>query len=203
MTDPNESNTIEEPTQGQEGEQQPSAADTQQQNQTPPEAQAQAAAEPEQVSAAEQIEQLQAAVQQAQENALRAQAEMQNVRKRSLREVEHARKFALERFMSDLLEVNDSLEKGLEAAEGDLVTAEQLKEGTELTLRILRQVFEKHGLELVDPTGEPFNPELHEAMSLLPSEDQPADSVLHVIQKGFVLNGRLLRPARVIVSREP
>ncbi len=151
----------------------------------------------------QQLEKLQADVQQAQENAMRAQAEMQNVRRRSLREVEQARKFALERFMGDLLEVNDTLEKGLEISEGEQASPEQLKEGTELTLKILRKVFEKHGLQEVDPAGEVFDPELHEAMSMLPSEDQDPNKVLFVIQKGFLLNGRLLRPARVIVASAP
>ncbi|MDJ0656242.1 MAG: nucleotide exchange factor GrpE [Xanthomonadales bacterium] len=164
---------------------------------------AEAEAAPDAASLAEHIEKLQAEVHHAQENAMRAQAEMQNVRKRSLREVEQARKFALERFMSDLLEVNDTLEKGLEVSEGEQASAEQLQEGTELTLRILRKVFEKHGLQEVDPAGAAFDPELHEAMSMLPSEDQEPNTVLFVIQKGFLLNGRLLRPARVIVASAP
>ncbi len=130
---------------------------------------------------------------------LRALAEMDNIRKRAARDIEHAHKFAIDRFANDLIGVKDSLELGL-ASEA---TGEALREGTEATLKLLAKAFEQSGVTEVNPLGEPFNPEFHEAMALQPSADQPADTVAQVVQKGYVLNGRVLRPARVIVTREP
>ena len=132
---------------------------------------------------------------------LRAAAELENVRKRAARDVENAHKFALERFAGDLLAVCDSLEMAL-ATEGE-VSAESMKEGSEATLKLLTTVLQRFGIEEVDPLGEPFDPELHEAMTMQPSEDAEPGSVLTVFQKGYSLNGRLLRPARVVVAAEP
>ena len=132
---------------------------------------------------------------------LRAAAEAENVRKRAARDVEHARKYALESFGRDMLAVKDSLEMGLEAAES--ADADALREGSQATLKLLGGTLERYGIEVVDPVGEPFDPELHEAMSMQPSGDVEPGSVLTVIQKGYTLNGRLLRPARVIVAAEP
>jgi molecular chaperone GrpE len=129
----------------------------------------------------------------------RALAELENVRKRAAREVEQAQKFALERFAGELLGVKDSLDLAL--ATGAQADAKSLLEGTEATLRLLVKVFEQFGIEEVNPVGQPFNPELHEAMAMQESTQVPANHVLQVIQKGYQLNGRLLRPARVIVSR--
>lgn len=140
-------------------------------------------------------------MQRAMDESLRARAEMDNVRKRAARDVERARMFALEKFMGDILDVVDSLERGLAAADGDQVTVEQMKEGTELTFKMLEKVLAKHGLEPVEPEGHPFDPELHEAMSLIPTNDCEPNSVVQVVQKGFVLNGRLVRPARVLVAK--
>ena len=134
---------------------------------------------------------------------LRVRAEADNVRKRAARDAEHARKFALERFMGDLLDVKDSLERGLEAAAGEDASVTQLREGTELTLKMLSKVLDKYALVELDPTGEAFDPELHEALSMLPSPDHQPNTVVSVIQKGYRLNERLLRPARVIVAQEP
>ena len=131
---------------------------------------------------------------------LRAAAEVENVRKRAVRDVENARKFALENFSKELLGVKDSLEMGLAAAES--ADVESLLEGKEATLKLLTTVLERFGVTEVDPEGEPFDPEFHEAMTMQPSEDAEPGSVLTVIQKGYVLNGRLLRPARVIVVAE-
>lgn len=133
---------------------------------------------------------------------LRMQAEMENLRKRLIRDQERSRKFALESIMRDLLQVRDSLERGLEMAQ-DEPSAESLKEGQELTLKILSKVLEDHGLEEIDPRGQPFDPEQHEAMTMQPSAEQPENTVLEVLQKGYRLHERLIRPARVIVSREP
>jgi molecular chaperone GrpE len=130
---------------------------------------------------------------------LRMQAEMENLRKRLQREVDKSRKFALERIMKDLLQVRDSMERGLEMADAS-ATVESLIEGEELTLKMLVKVMEEHGLEVVDPAGEPFDPELHEAMTVIPSKDVAENTVLEVLQKGFKLHDRLIRPARVIVS---
>ena len=130
---------------------------------------------------------------------LRMQADMENQRKRLQREVDKSRKFALERIMKDLLQVRDSMERGLEMADAS-ATVESLIEGEELTLKMLAKLMEDHGLEVVDPVGEPFDPELHEAMTVLPSKDVAENTVLEVLQKGFKLHDRLIRPARVIVS---
>jgi len=131
---------------------------------------------------------------------LRAAAEMDNVRKRAARDVEHARKYALENFGRELLAVKDSLEMGLDAAGS--ADADALREGSEATLKLLTGTLERFGVEEVDPEGEPFDPELHEAISMQPSADVEPGSVLNVVQKGYTLNGRLLRPARVVVAAE-
>ena len=132
---------------------------------------------------------------------LRAAAETENVRKRAARDVEHARKYALEGFGRELLAVKDSLEMGLDAAES--ADAKALREGSEATLKLLSGTLERFGVTEVDPGGEPFDPEVHEAISVQPSAETEPGSVLAVIQKGYTLNGRLLRPARVIVAAEP
>jgi molecular chaperone GrpE len=131
----------------------------------------------------------------------RAVAELDNVRKRAGREVEKAHKFALERFSGELLAVKDSLELGLAA--GEVADVESLKEGSEATLKLLGSVLEQFGVSEVDPEGEPFDPELHEAVVMQPSADMEPGSVLSVFQKGYTLNGRLLRPARVVVATDP
>lgn len=132
---------------------------------------------------------------------LRAVAETDNVRKRAQRDVEAASRYAIERFAAELLEVRDSLELGVAA--GASAEPGRLLEGMEATLRLLNRAFEKSGLSVVDPAGQPFNPEFHEAMATQPTADQPPGTVLAVVQKGYLLNGRLLRPARVLVAREP
>ncbi len=132
---------------------------------------------------------------------LRTLAEMDNVRKRAARDIEQAHKYALERFAAELVGVKDSLELGLAASGAADVKA--LQAGTQATLQLLTKAFEKAGLQEILPAGQPFNPEFHEAMAMQPSADQPPNSVLQVVQKGYLLNGRLLRPARVIVAREP
>lgn len=133
---------------------------------------------------------------------LRMQAEMENLRKRLLRDVERSRKFALERIMKDLLEVRDSMERGLEVAD-ESATVESLREGQQLTLRMLAKVMEDHDLEVIDPKGQRFDPELHEAMTVMPAGDVDENTVIEVLQKGFRLHDRLIRPARVVVSRKP
>lgn len=142
----------------------------------------------------------------ARDRELRALAELENVRKRSLREVDQARKFAVERFAGELLDVKDSLEMALAARASQSAEAGEaggVFAGVEATLKLLVRAFEKAGVVEVVPTGEAFNPEFHEAMVTQPSAEQAPNTVLQVVQKGYVLNGRLLRPARVIVARAP
>lgn len=132
---------------------------------------------------------------------MRSQAEVDNILKRTKRDMENAHKYALEKFVNELLPVRDSLEMGLDHAENEAVDAVKLKEGSELTLRILVQTMEKFNVSQIDPVGEIFDPAMHEAMTMVPSNDVAPNSILEVIQKGYVLNERLIRPARVIVAR--
>ncbi len=132
---------------------------------------------------------------------LRAIAELDNVRKRAAREVDAARLYGVERFAGELLPVADSLALALEtAATADAAT---LREGQGATLRLLMKAFERAGLEEFDPAGQPFDPTRQEAMATRPSGEHPAHTVIQVVQRGWLLNGRLLRPARVIVSVAP
>jgi molecular chaperone GrpE len=145
---------------------------------------------------------LQSQLQESRDGQLRALAEMENVRRRAQRDVEAAHRFAIERFAADLVEVRDTLELGIAAA-GTAPEAAKFVEGAQATLRMLDKAFEKAGVAVLDPTGQSFNPEFHEAMVAQPTADQPPGSVLAVIQKGFTLSGRLLRPARVVIARAP
>ncbi len=133
---------------------------------------------------------------------LRAMAELENVRKRASRDVEKARRFALESFARELLNVRDSLEMGLAAA-AHPADDDPLKQGCKATLKLLSATMEQFGIEEVDPHGEPFDPQQHEAMTMQPSNEAEPGSVLTVYQKGYALNGRLLRPARVVVAQAP
>jgi molecular chaperone GrpE len=132
---------------------------------------------------------------------LRAVAEFDNFRKRSEREIDNARKFAIERFAQELVTVGDALEAGINAGAANPGPA--LMEGAQATLRQLHSAFEKAGIKIIDPLGAPFDPQWHEAMAVQESRDQPPNTVLAVIQKGYSLSGRLLRAARVIVSKAP
>jgi molecular chaperone GrpE len=129
---------------------------------------------------------------------LRAAAELDNFRKRAARDVEQARKFGAERLAAELLAVVDSLEMGLEA--GQAASVQSLLEGKEATLRLLRGALEKFGVAAVSPVGQAFDPQLHEALSMIPTPGAEPGSVVACVQKGYQLNGRLLRPARVIVA---
>ena len=132
---------------------------------------------------------------------LRAQAEMQNVRRRAERDVEQAHKYALEKFAGDLLTVADSLERGLSTLDPEDEALKPAREGLELTLKVLLDVFARYNLEQVDPQGQPFNPEQHEAMTMIPAPNVEPNTVIDVLEKGYLLNGRLIRPARVVVSK--
>ncbi len=133
---------------------------------------------------------------------VRDQAETQNIRKRMQTEVEKARKFALEKFAEDLLQVMDNLERAIENA-GEDEAVKGIVEGVELTRKSFVDIMAKYNVEQVDPHGEPFDPQLHEAMTMVPNPDMEPNSVMDVFQKGYVLNGRLIRPARVVVSKAP
>jgi molecular chaperone GrpE len=147
---------------------------------------------------AAEFEAIQNELAQLREDTLRERADLQNQRKRLERERDMARKFANERLLGDLLPVIDSLEAGLNAAGGD---ASALREGMELTLRQLLKVTGDNGLVAIDPVGQPFDPEHHQAMSTVDSADHAPGHVVQVYQKGWLLNERLLRPALVVVSK--
>jgi len=145
----------------------------------------------------------QAKVEEQQDAVLRAKAEMENARRRADTEVEKARKFALERFAGELLPVVDNLERAIGAADAENEVVKPLLEGVEMTHKSFLDTVQKFGLELVDPAGEAFNPELHQAMSMQESAEHAPNTVIAVMQKGYALNGRLLRPAMVMVSKAP
>jgi len=134
---------------------------------------------------------------------LRTRAEMDNLRRRTQKDLENAHKFALEKFVTELLPVLDSLDMGLIAATQENASVEKLQEGTELIISMLKQVFEKFNVQEVHPEGEKFNPDHHQAMSIQENGEVDANTVLAVMQKGYLLNERLVRPAMVIVSKAP
>ena len=131
---------------------------------------------------------------------LRTVAEMENVRRRAQRDVENAHKFAVEKLLSDLLPVIDSLEKAVEAAK-TTENPDSMAEGIRLSLKLFVSTLEKAGIAIVDPLGEPFDPQLHEAMAMVPNPDAEPNSVMDVMQRGYTLNGRLVRAAKVVVVK--
>ena len=134
---------------------------------------------------------------------VRTQAEMENLRKRSERDLANAHKFALERFANELLPVKDSLELGLAAFATENADPEKLQEGVELTLQMLTAALEKSAIVEVNPENESFNPDFHQAMSIQERDDVAPNTVVTVVQKGYLLHERLIRPAMVIVSKAP
>ena len=151
-----------------------------------------------------EVAELQAKVTEQNDSVLRAQAEVQNIRRRSERDVENAHKFALDKFSADLLPIIDSLERALDAAENlEAEAVKAMRDGVELTLKMFVDTLGKHGIEQLNPVGEPFNPEFHQAMSMVPNPEMEPNSVMAVMQKGYVLKGRLVRPAMVVVSKAP
>jgi molecular chaperone GrpE len=153
----------------------------------------------------EQLDQARAEAAENLDNFLRAKAETENVRKRSADDVIKARKFAIEQFAGELLAVRDSLELAsqVDLDQDSAQAMKQMQEGVLLTLRQLDGAFEKSGIVVLDPTGEKFNPELHQAMSMVETAEIEPNHVISVLQKGYVLNERLLRPAMVVVARAP
>jgi len=134
---------------------------------------------------------------------MRSRAELDNLKKRQDRDLENAHKFALEKFVDELLMVWDSLQMGAIAAQDELADIEKLREGTDLTLKLMSDVMGKFGVNIVDPENELFNPDFHQAISMVPRDDIEPNTVVSVVQKGYQLNGRLIRPAMVAVSQEP
>lgn len=135
------------------------------------------------------------------EQLVRTHAELDNLKKRHARDLENAHKFALDKFVAELLGVWDSLELGRNAALDESADVDKLREGTELTLKMLGDVMARFGVEQIDPIDQPFDPEYHQAMSMQPRADVKPNTVVAVVQKGYRLNGRLVRPAMVMVSQ--
>ena len=147
-----------------------------------------------------EVEELQKKLSTLGEQLLREQAEMQNVRRRAQRDVESAHKFALEKFATELLSVVDNLERAIGAIDAEDESQKAVAEGLELTLKTFVDVLTKHSVEPVDPEGQPFDADLHQAVSMVPNAEVEPNTVINVFQKGYTLNGRLIRPAMVVVS---
>lgn len=173
--------------------------ETQQDEQSPENAQVETKAS-EQPSDMPEVDGLEAELAKVKDQLLRTIAESENIRRRASRDVEHAHKFAVEKLLNDLFPVLDSLEKAVETAiqtEG----ADAIAEGVELSLKMFVATLEKSGVVQIDPLGEPFDPQHHEAMAMVPNPDAEPNSVMEVMQKGYVLNERLVRAAKVIVTK--
>ncbi|MGL4717093.1 MAG: nucleotide exchange factor GrpE [Aeromonas sp.] len=158
----------------------------------------------EQARIAELEAQLETAIQKAaeeRERALRTAAEMENLRRRTELDVEKAHKFALEKFAGELLPVLDNLERAIELADKESEALKPMIEGVELTLKSMQSGVAKFGLVALDPTNQPFDPNAHQAMSMIPSADVAPNTVIAVMQKGYELNGRVIRPAMVMIAK--
>ncbi|MCW8346100.1 nucleotide exchange factor GrpE [Vibrio sp. ZSDZ65] len=142
-----------------------------------------------------------AKIKEQQDSVLRAKAEMENMRRRTEQEIDKARKFALNKFSEELLPVIDNLERAIAAADAENEVVKPIVEGVEMTHKTLVDAVAKFGLKEINPEGETFNPELHQAMSIQESADHEANTVMFVMQKGYELNGRVIRPAMVMVSK--
>lgn len=149
----------------------------------------------------ELVERINVAEKKAEENwelLIRSKAEMENLRRRTQKDLENAHKYGIEKFVSELLPVMDSMELGLAVENAD---AENLREGMALTLNMAKQIFEKFNIEIIDPMKQKFDPEFHQAMTAQPTDEVEPDTVIAVMQKGYTLNNRLVRPAMVMVSK--
>ena len=158
------------------------------------------ASEDNQCKATENVQDLLAEIESLRDKVLRAEAEMQNVRRRADRDVENAHRFGLERLVQQILPVVDSLEKALEAKTNQ---DDPVIQGVELTFKLLQDLMSKESINVIDPLGEPFDPNLHEAMSMIENRELEPNSVFAVVQKGYTLNERLVRPAMVMVTKTP
>ena len=154
-----------------------------------------------QLSQGQELEEAQAKVKEYWDQIMRLRADLENYRKRAARDVENAHKYGLKGFIEELLPVVDSMEMGLNASKGENVTLESIREGSELTMQMFMQVLEKQGLNEIDPLGEKFDPEQHQAISMVDDETAESNTVVNVMQKGFSLNDRLVRPAMVVVAK--
>ena len=152
-------------------------------------------------STEQQLEKAQETIKEYWDQIMRLKAEMENNRKRAGRDIENAHKFALRNFAESLLPIIDSMEMGQQAAEAENASLSSIVEGTQLTMSMFVQVLEKHGLKQIDPVGEPFDPEQHQAISMIEDESTESGNVISVMQKGFLLNERLIRPAMVVVAK--
>lgn len=150
-----------------------------------------------------QVESLTEELATAKDQAVRAQAEVQNVRRRAEQDVEKAHKFGQEKLVNDLLPIIDNLERALESINADDEALKAIVEGVELTLKSFQDTLSRHNVEAINPVGEPFDPQSHQAMSMVESPDAEPNTVLNVFQKGYSLHGRLVRPAMVVVAKAP
>ena len=148
-----------------------------------------------------QLEKAQATIKDYWDQMMRLRAEIENNRKRAERDIESAHKYANRSLVESLLPIIDSMEMGLSAAASDNATLESIREGSELTMNMLMQVLERNGLAQVDPLGEKFDPEQHQAIQMAEAENTESNTVIEVMQKGFLLNDRLVRPAMVVVAK--
>ncbi|MDJ0834785.1 MAG: nucleotide exchange factor GrpE [Gammaproteobacteria bacterium] len=188
----------------QDNDKQAAAAAAQQPEQAPAVDAEQADAE-QQVSIEELAQELtkaQATIKDYWDQIMRLNAEIENNRKRAQRDIEHAHKYAISNLIESLLPVTDSMELGLNASQADNATLDSIREGMTITLNMFIQTLEKNGVQAVDPVGEKFNPEHHQAMSMMEDAEASPNTVLTVMQKGYLLNDRLVRPAMVVVSKE-
>ena len=159
------------------------------------------AAEKEKLDLISKLAEVQVQLEGSKDASLRDQAEMQNILRRSERDVQNAHKYALDKFVSELLPVVDNLERALKTIDSDNKELKVLGEGVELTLKSFQDALERHNVLSVDPKGEVFNPDLHQAMSILEESSAAPNTVIDVFQKGYTLNGRLVRPAMVVVAK--
>lgn len=149
----------------------------------------------------EQLNKAEAKVNENWDLAVRTQADFENYKRRAEKDIEHAHKYASERCIREFLEVSDSIEHSVTAAHAKDADIKSIQKGLELTAKILHNMLEKLHLKQIDPVGKPFNPSLHEAISMEESDDSPANTVIRVLQKGYQLHERVIRPARVTVSK--
>ena len=156
---------------------------------------------PEEEITVDSLSELEVQLEEMKDQVLRHQAEVQNVKRRAEQDVEKARKYALERFCNELLPIVDSLEMAILSASPDQEDSESILKGVKLTLKMFVDTLAKFNLEQIDPEGEPFDPELHQAVSMVENNEVEPNTVLSVMQRGYVLSGRLIRPAMVVVSK--
>jgi len=162
---------------------------------------AETGAEDTEESIEQQLDRAQATIKDYWDQIMRLKAEIKNNQKRNAKDIENAHKYVLRNFAESLLPIVDSMEMGQKVAETDNASLKTIVEGAQLTMDMFIQVLEKHGLQQIDPVGEKFDPEQHQAISMIEAEDAESNTVVSVMQKGFILNDRLVRPAMVVVAK--